>query len=285
MIIIRLKYENKFGSVVFDGSGNKIGCKITKITGLGIPKKSYKTIEFASENGVTQVSEKDMQRTITITAEVIGDKQYCGKINRVFHDEGSLYITSDNLRRKIICKCTQPPEFTRLCQGIYTFVVQLQSDYPYFTEFYNINYPIFKLENIVTEEFTLPCVFTSRVARGNINNTGDKKVYPEIIITNNSSANESTDSNVIIENHTTGTKIVINHSLISGEVVTIKLAERKITSNLSGNITDKIDRNTILSDFYIDVGVNDISFYCSDKSNQDLSAIIVYSPEYYSIEV
>ncbi len=285
--MINLKYSNRIGNVYFSGSDRSCVHIIT-ITGLGLPKKNYKTIEFASENGVTQTSEKDMARTITITAEVTGGMRDCRHISKVLHERGNLYITSGNLRRRIECKCVQPPEFKRLSVGvdIYTFTLQLQADYPYYTDYYDIHHPIFKLQNAVTNEFTLPCVFTKRLSRSEVFNSGDKRVYSNIFIKNLGTASMfQSETSIRIINHTTGAEIVINHNMLTNESININFADRKIESSIEGNITHKLDDNSILSDFYLDVGKNDIEFINGNEDNQNLSAIMTYSPEYFSVEV
>lgn len=294
--MLQLKYKSKFGNIEFSGGGSAKGCKIINITGLGLPKKSYKTIEFASENGVTQTSEKDMVRTITITAELLGDKNDCRKISRVLHESGELYITSDAVRRKIKCKTAQPPEFTRLggCGvGIYTFTVQLQADYPYFTNFYLTEQALFKIKNLVIDEFTLPCVFSERIAKGIINNNGDKRIFPKINILNLSDVSEVSPieeadipSNIIyIKNITTDAVIIINHIMKKNELITIDMETRHIYSNLDGDITNQLDDDSILANFYIDIGENEIEFKNTNVKNQNLSATIIFSPEFFSVEV
>ena len=69
-----------------------------------------------------------------------------------------------------------------------------------------------------------------------------------------------------------------------GETITINLKSRMITSDKNGVITDNITDDTILSNFYLTIGKNDVSFTSNDTS-QVINAVVIYTPEYYSCEV
>ncbi len=64
---------------------------------------------------------------------------------------------------------------------------------------------------------------------------------------------------ITVENHTTGKKIVLNHDFQPGEVITIDIPKRSVTSSISGNILNSISNDTVLGDFYFEVGNNRIS--------------------------
>ncbi len=272
-------YKNERGQISFDGSGSKnesdaglIGCE-----GFGLPTPEYKHIEFAAENGVTETGKKDAARTITLSGDIQSDiRSY---INRVFHMPGELFVGN----KKIKCKCIRPPEFSPRGGKIFAFAVQLQADYPYFTDAVQTKIPIYGLTNLVTDTFELPCVFTKRVSRGNVKNTGEKYVYPVIVITGTGASSETSGS-ITITNHTLNASVVINHVLSDGEVITLDFATRKIKSSVSGNVTNLISDDTDLSKFYFEVGDNDIEF-CTTAQTQTLRAAAKYYNEYYSAEV
>lgn len=279
----KMEYKNKLGTILFSG-GEGGNIKVLSIEGLGLPKKNYTTIEYASENGVTQIGEKDMQRTITMTCELVnGTRADKNRIDSILHENGELYCYFDDERRKIKCKINTPPEFSHEGACFWTFTVQLIADYPYFTDFSETEIPIYSLKNLVTNTFTLPCVFTERLNHATILNEGGKYVYPIIKISATGTSKES--SNVIsIANSTINSVIKINYVMSDNETITINLKSRMITSDKNGVITDNITDDTILSNFYLTVGKNDVSFTSNDTS-QAINAIVIYTPEYYSCEV
>ena len=257
---------------------------VTALSGFGLPAKDYKTVEFAGENGSTLIGERDMARVITISATVRGERRERTKINKVFHESGELYCIFDDVRRKISCRVTAQPEFVRCGKSnLYTFTVQLQADYPYFTEFNQRTIALYSQRNLVTDTFTLPCVFTERISRKIIYNNGDKYVYPKLIITNVGSTSDETGK-ITIENHTTGAKITVEYTPSNGEIITVDTSMRRLYSNISGSITNNISDDTDLSSFYFDIGENDIEFK-NTAQGQVLNAVAVFSPEFYSAEV
>lgn len=278
--MIEFSYKNKIGCIVMNGSSP---IKITAYDGLGLPEPEYVTIAFASENGITTVGQKDGSRTITLSMDFAdSDGTIRRKMCRVFHQEGELYCTTNNCRRKIGCRLSKMSGFVHKGADIYFVTIQLICDYPYFSDFYEVKKDLFSRKNLVTESFTLPCKFTTRINQAIIHNTGDKHVYP-IIKISNMSASSSSSEMFCIENKTTDSKISINHKFLSDEVLTFNLALRQIKSSLSGNVTSEITDDTDLSKFFFEVGDNLIEF--TNKENRYLSAQALFMREYFSAEV
>ena len=278
-----LIYKNDKGQVKFNGSRSDIS--ITQIEGLGLPTPSFKTIEFANENGITQIGKKDSPKVITISGDVKDDDNLRNNINKILYEPGELYIYNDseNKYRKIPCKLTQPPGFVKQGAHYYRFAVQFQADYPYFMDFDATITPLFSQKNLVTDTFTLPCVFTTRLQNGIVNNTGDKYIYPTIVIKAWGTATSAT-GDITIKNTTTGAIIKINKVLEDNEIITIDLATRKIKSNVDDDITNDISDDTDLSKFYYVLGENAVEFDTTTEG-LTLTCETIYYNEYLSAEV
>lgn len=279
----KIEYKNEIGKIVFSG-GEGGNVKVMSVSGLGLPAKDYTTIEYASENGITQIGEKDLQRTITISGELVnGTRQDKNYIDNVLHESGELYCFFDDERRKIKCKVVKPPEFSHEGACFWSFTIQFQADYPYFTDFSETEVTIYSQKNLVTDTFTLPCVFTERLNHAIILNEGGKYVYPTIKVYAIGEA-EKPSNTITISNNTINSAIKINYVMSDSETMTINLKSRTITSDKNGIITDNISDDTILSNFFLVAGKNDVSFSTLDTT-QRINAVIVYTPEYYSCEV
>lgn len=279
MIVI---YKNKSEQSFEFSQKNNVG--IVSISGLDIPTPEYERVTFAKENGTTTVGKRDLMRTITMSIDVHDTKGIIRrKMNRVIHEEGNLiFITKNGQRRKISAKIGKA-ESNPMGAGYFSYVLQFDCDYPYFSDIYPNESFIFNRRNLVSDTFTLPCVFTERSSYADIFNMGDKYVYPKIIIENIGQA-DSSDTVLTVLNETTGAFIKMNHQWAVGEVLTFDLETRKIVSSISGNVTKKMTDDTEFSKFYYEVGKNIIS--CESTSlNALFSAKSLYDSEYYSVEV
>lgn len=275
---MKLTYKSSGGTVEMGGGTHSL-INIIEMTGFGIPIKEYETVSFASENGVTNTGEKDLPRTITITGDLLGGQLEIMKALKAFYYKGELYCDFGKIRRKIGCKCINIEDMERhQNSGINTFTVQFQCDYPYFNDWNDTVQSLAEYKNLVTDTFELPCVFTKMLQEGEIYNNGDKYIYPTIKISAFQN-NTIEDAVLSLTNNTTGATIKINHTMKNGEIVTLNLATRQITSNIDGKITTKISDDTILSNFFLDVGENRISFATSDTT-QPLTAQIIYNKIY-----
>lgn len=276
-----IEYRSKTGSIKFGGGLDAVG-NILLISGFEFPPRAFETVNFAGENGSTVIGKSDSARTMTITGTLRGSQYDLERACKVLYEDGALYCIFDKVRRSIKCRCNNMDDFKRLGRsGNNKFTVQFIADYPYFNDFYDTELPLYRQRNLVTDTFTLPCVFTERISEGDVNNTGDKIIYPTIYITDNSDVSAA-PGGVLIENETTGAKIELPYyTMVYGETITIDLGRRRLTSSVNGNITNELgDSTPDLSRFFLEVGINHLSF--TNSTGQVLSAVIKYNPEYYT---
>ncbi len=276
--MFEINYISDGGSVTLGGGDNPM-FNVTSLSGFDFPKREYTTVTFAGENGITTIGKKDSARTLTIAGDLCGDKDDIIRACKAFYYDGELVCIFGDVRRKIQCKCTTLDDFTRYAHsGISSFAVQFTADYPYFTDIYQTITPIYSCKNLVTDSFSLPCVFTERLIMADIYNHGDKYVYPILELKNIGTASESV-GNIIITNNTTGAKLSLaGYSMSAYEVISVDLATRQINSSACGNITNYISDDTDMSKFYLDMGKNNLSLFSS--INQNINVGIIYSPEY-----
>lgn len=277
-----IKYQNSVGTVTMCGVyGSEIG--ITSLSGFGLPTKSYTNIEFAFENGLTEIGCKDTKRTITIGGEMNDKSGYLRRnMSRVLHESGELICSNEIERRKIGVKTVKPPEFDYQGGGLYSFSFQLQADYPYFTDIHETVTNIYSLKNLVTETFTLPCIFTKSLSEGVAHNIGDKYTYPILTVENTSDSKLT--GPITVTNITTGAFVKINRDLAQNECVTIDLETRDILSSKDGDVTSSISDDTDLSAFYLKIGENKLKAEHNSQEGQ-LKAQARFYNEYYSMEV
>ena len=278
-----IRYKNEYGSIVFGGADADI--RTQSVDGLGNPTADYQTIEFADGNGVVTVGRRDLPRAITLSADIRNDDDghIRRKISKILHSDGSLYCIFNSQRRRIECKVIQPPQFVRVGSGIYSFAVQWQADYPYFSDWYDTTVQLYSVKPMLTTETVLPAVFSKRISRAVIDNNGDVNIYPTLKIVNTNTASDTTGT-VTITNHSTGAFIKLNHVLADGEAVTADIKHRRIESSVHGDITNKISDDTVLADFVLVLGTNDIEFV-NTSIGQELNATATYCNEYFSAEV
>lgn len=276
---MKLTYVSEGGRVEMGGGSHPL-INVIELSGFGLPTPDYDEIEYSGENGVTTIGKKDLARTMTISADLNGGQTELMKMLKVFYYPGELFCDFGNVKRKISCKCITPPdeiERNYNC-GINTFTVQFKADYPYFSDCYDTTQSLAGYENLITTEFTLPCVFTKKLQNGECYNRGDLICYPVINI---EARNEpvSADTLLVVSNSTTGATIEINFVMNLGEIVTIDLNTRRIKSSILGDITAHLAEGVDLSKFYLQKGKNEIAFSTSD-TEQQLNANITFNNLY-----
>lgn len=113
-------------------------------------------------------------------------------------------------------------------------------------------FPLFKRNNEITENFTLPCVFTSRTTGNEIINDTDFDIFPTVEFL----VNDTTDFNLIIKNETTGATIELeNYSLTKNDKILIDT--EKITAEKNG--VSILNSFNDFTDFCLTAGRNEIT--------------------------
>ncbi len=252
---MKLIYENESGRITMRG-GTGADFNITEITGLSFPDTAVQTVRYPGVPGQTVTGISHFPRTITISGDIKDERGVLtSRAATVFSSPGTLFVISNRNSRKIECRCTNFEPKKR--QGIYVpFVMQLVSDYPYFEDVSENCESILKKEKLLCGTVTFPEVFSKRLNEARIVNQGIYKNEPVFKI-NTVNYAECPDG-IIIENLTTGQKLTLSTDVLEGETITIDVGERKITSDLRGNMIGVMAQNDMLSRMYLAVGINDI---------------------------
>ena len=279
------RYENERGLIRFSGGSGSI-FRTLKIAGLGPPAKEFNVTGYAGQPGQTLISEKDLARTITLSGDVtVPDviHQELSRMMRILYFPGKLTIASGNRKRSINCRCTTFDEPERHGRNIASLVLQFTCDHPYFTDEEPRTVNLFHRKDLIQSSFTLPCVFTERIHRQEVDNAGDFRAEPVITIYNEYQPAGisllSLDYGVEIINHTTGQKILLERETVPGEVVIIDIPKRRITSNLAGDITASISQDTFLSDFWLETGRNDVESI-NYSLGENICVVMQYDNQY-----
>lgn len=262
--MLAISFENDFGRLWLSGSGG-LPLRLLAAEGLGLGGKECNVTSYAGQSGQVLLSEKDAARVITLSFDVsaVGGhlREELSRMMRILYHAGRLTVVSGNRRRVIGCRCTAFEEPERHGRELAALVVQFTCDMPYFTDEVPQSVNLFLRSDKVRSSFTLPCVFTERTNRLLVTNRGDVCAEP-VFMVHHAAQDEASalDEAIGLEliNHTTGQRILVEHGTVPDETVTIDIAERQITSDIDGDITHTLSQDSYLSDFWLDVGVNDV---------------------------
>ena len=268
--IFRLFFENEHGKINLNGPH----IKCIRIEGLNVPQKEFEFVGYFGESGQTTLSEKDMPRTITISADLTGNKNALAKVNKILYYEGYLILTFDQKVRKIKCRCTSFSDPERHGKDIKNMVLQFICDKPEFTDFENTIIHIFRRKNEITKTFTLPCVFTSRTTEAGVYNSGDLTAEPIFYITAQDSG-----ANLSICNDTTEQHITLNYSISAGETIIIDIDKRSIKNTDGQNLINYISDDTFLNEFWLETGQNHLRVH-KGEGESDIAVICEFTNKY-----
>ena len=263
------------------GGGSK-GFNITEISGLSLPENDVATVRYPNAAGQVVTKSTPMERIITISADVRDEnKKYISNAAAVFSLPGTIYITSYGKTKKILGRCVSFEPNKR--KGAYVpLTVQLCADNPYFADMYETVTPIIKREGLLSSPFVLGCMFSERMVKNDVINHGDIPVEPVFEITSESGT--ECPNGITIKNVTNGNTILLNTNIEQGEIITVDVKTRKITSNIRGNLITCLDKDTSLSRFSLCRGVSllEISALGSDGT---ISACCKFNNSYVSVVI
>lgn len=272
---MRIALRNEFGSFEM-GGGSHPSARLIEITGLGVPAKENTTIVFEGQPGQTLTESRDIERTITMSFDFYGDERTVQKLYRIIYKPVTIYFYLNNgERRKIVGHCTQSTDITKIIYHKWqSIVLQFICYDPYFHNVTNtvlkIAKPVNKLPNVNEDGrwfIELPVVATEINKTVVAINSGETILYPIIKIYSNKTENDNPEAyGIVISNETTGNSITLDYNLSVNEIITVDIPQRKIDSNINGDITNYISDNTVLSAFFLDIGENNITI---DNPNPD----------------
>ena len=263
-----ITYKNEHGAIRITGGGDDRAWRMTEITGIGFPKKSFTYNTYAGIYGQELNAVSMNSRTITISGDISRRAQKTlsmSKATRILNADGELSIqTRGKIRRAKVR--TVSFEAQERKSEFKTFVLQLESDLPFFWGRGALTYNVFSQQKLLKTPFTLPCVFSKRHMEAAVINSGDAECEPVVTVSKPAgSAALDTDA-VVITNEDTGAAVTLNHIMQPGETVTIDIPSRTVTSSISGNIIAEISDDTVLSAFVLRTGSNRISCSSGDIS-------------------
>lgn len=250
-------FKNAFGSFSLSGTGGG-GFGVCSVSGLEPPERTRSTASYIGEDGCFEDSSQYPQRVITLSCDTPiteNTKNEIRKAMKILSRECTLLIKTGDSERMITVSSASLT-LGKKYNSYQAFAIQLICDYPHFCDCLPTECTIFKKERLLGKDSTLPQIFSRRLSQCVVENVGDLKIYPTIVITKNDDI--IGENEIKIENLTTGKAIVIHKAMLMGEIVTVDVKSRRITSSIDGNILGALDLYSSISDFWCEPGENDI---------------------------
>ena len=251
-------FSNEMGSFKLRGTGSE-GFLVCSVTGLEPVEISRSVKSYIGEDGCFEDSSQYVQRIITLSCDLKLDKNSKNEIRkamRVLSRKCRLIIETTDSKRQIMVNAATFT-FGKKYTKYQTFVIQLTCDYPHFTDETPSHCVIFKKNKLLGKNSSLPQILSERISGCTVNNEGDLKFYPVITVMKKDDIIR--DNEIIIKNNTTGKSIVINKAMLKGEIVTVDIKNRTITSSVDGNILCTLNQYSSLADLWCECGENDIN--------------------------
>ena len=273
---MRLTFKNSVGTLYF-GDGSEL--KITALSGLYTPSKTYGTIRYAEYDGQLTYQSNANARIITIGCDIVSKnlRKALERVMRVLNQGGTLTLDYGDKVRKIECNQVSVTVSERSTSHA-VFAVQFVCDDPYFSDLEPQSAGIHGSVNLITNPITLPCMLSSRDTKRIIENAGDKDVYPIVTIrVVKKGTTTSTEYGYKLLNNTTGKSVHLQYTSKAGERIVIDFGKRTVTSIKGGTIITDIIGNVAegseLADFYLIPGENEIE--AVDHGTDDESLISI----------
>ena len=263
-----LTYKNEYGTIRMAGGGKDNAWCVTEITGIGFPKRNFTYNTYAGVYGQELASVSIPSRTITISGDISVKAQKALPMHlaaKILNADGELSLQTGRKARRLNVR-TLSFEVQERKMAYKTFVLQLESDNPYFWGPAPLSYSVFSRQNLLKSTFTLPCVFSRRNMSATVINNGDAECEPVLTIFKPEQSEVLESDTLIIKNEANGAVITLNHIMQPGETVTVDIPNRTIVSDSSGSILQEISDDTVLRSFVLLTGKNQVSCVSGDAS-------------------
>ena len=198
-----------------------------------------------------------------------------GLINACYPKKDTEVIYFDGVRKyRAKARGDSLPEFGKKIKEscwFLPFVASIVIPSFYWEDYSITQLPIISRTDEITDTFTLPCVFTSRIAEAVIDNAGEFDIFPIVRISGGTTAQTGT---IKIINNTIGQSIELsNYTINPNDIIVIDCENMTAVKNESDNIIGSIND---FEDFRIVKGRNELKGLCAEN----VSGINV-SIEYY----
>ena len=289
---MRLVLTNKRGTFEI-GGGNHPTARLLEIEGLSPPEKDLETEACEGGAGDYIKHMRDKSRTITMSFDFYGVEDDVYQLYRILAQPLEMRFFIGSIRRKISAICINQTEIESIIyHRLQKIVLQFYCANPYFHSLAPKRYSVAKrtdmFPNAVLDgkraiDLDVGSIATVKETTTIVKNEGDTVVYPTIEVVNNSVQNTTSgiSYSVVVKNVTTGKSMTISYNPAQGEKITFDVADRKITSDVNGNITGKITDDTFLSEMYLDFGDNEIEITATAGSTEYELASVCYVDNNY----
>lgn len=296
-----LTFENHLGRLALYGgtagedwlSPPNTNWHIIGLNGLGMPQKTFHTVNYAGLPGQHTLGERAEARVITISGDLccgmdpstgapLSLREQLREGIRVLNASGWLTVHTGwqaKEQRTIYARCTSFEPGART--GTFApFVLQFTCDSPYFQDGHTTQVGVYSRTDLVQLPFVLPAegiVCTARTTRTVVRNTGDLDTQPTFVC---SALGNLISNDVTIYNHTTGQSLSLEGTPVQAGDVTIDLAAGRVYDQTGQNYSCYLSDGSYLSDFWLQTGDNDIEVLCAfpfaacHYTNQYLEAVI-----------
>lgn len=272
-----LKYENESGTLEMSGDASR-DIRICRLSGTELLERDRNVIKFLNYDGQTETNSAYPARTITIAGDIFGNpRQKAKNAMKILSRSGTLSIIDGEDVKQIEVNNAKVA-FSDKNSSYWQFTLQFVCDYPHFSAKDFSEVPVCERIDLITDSTTLPAVFTRRISSSNINNDGDILCEPVFLIRGGTPA-EGAGS---IEIEVNSKKLVLDYTLSEGELVTVDISQRSITSSIKGNILSSLAENSYLYDMLLPVGENSVKVTAND-ANAAACVSLRYKKNYLTI--
>lgn len=274
------------------GGGAHANARLLDIQGIGLPPKEVTAATFAGQNGQSVTSVRDSVRTITVSFDFYVNPRMMQKLYGILYAPVEMCFYTSGGRYTITAQCRDSVDVERIIYGAWNKVaVQFVCDDPYFHDMQETKIAVASYVNYFPNAYedgkwlvSLPAVATERLTRVTVKNKGVTKIYPQISAKKtNAAVGTSSEYGLKLINHTTGKTIEIDYRLTATSNILFNVAKRKITDG-DVNITSYISDDTVLSDFYLIPGANDIEVIALDNADL-ITADLTFNNNYIGVAI